>query len=331
MIMINFKKALIASLVALSASSVMAHENGFYLGAGAGYSELDDVCNDYDSLLVGASSKCDDDDNAWSVFGGYLFNPNFALELGYSDLGNFGVSASDGTDSFDLDVDLTAIDLSGVGILPLNDMFSLYARGGYSWVNADVDFDSTFGSADGDDDEGSWVYGAGVGANVTDNLELRADWRRYQDVMDSDDVDLDVYSLLAIYHFGPHAAPVAAPAEEVSLNIQVLFDTDKSVIKPEFEGEIQKAVDFLTAHPEAKAVVEGHTDSTASDAYNQGLSERRANSVMSALVAKGIDAGRLSAVGYGEAKPVADNATKEGRAQNRRVVAEFSGVSIKAN
>jgi OOP family OmpA-OmpF porin len=65
--------------------------------------------------------------------------------------------------------------------------------------------------------------------------------------------------------------------------------------------------------------VSGHTDATGADDYNQGLSERRANSVVAYLVSKDIDAGRLSAVGHGESMPVADNATKDGRAQNRRV------------
>jgi outer membrane protein OmpA-like peptidoglycan-associated protein len=67
-------------------------------------------------------------------------------------------------------------------------------------------------------------------------------------------------------------------------------------------------------------VVEGHTDSTGADAYNQALSERRANSVLRYLVDAGVPASRLSAQGFGESQPVADNDTAEGRAQNRRVV-----------
>jgi OOP family OmpA-OmpF porin len=65
--------------------------------------------------------------------------------------------------------------------------------------------------------------------------------------------------------------------------------------------------------------VEGHTDSQGSESYNQALSERRANTVLNYLVSNGIDGDRLSASGFGENSPVADNATAEGRARNRRV------------
>lgn len=336
--MMNFKKTLLASLVALSASVAMAHDHGFYLGGGAGYVEADDICENL-TAVAGTPNSCDDSsDKAWNVFGGYQINANLAVEAGYSDLGNFqGNVPGTGYGSYSA----KSYDTSILGILPLGEMFNVYARGGYSLVNADTHVNvggTPF--VNGGGSEGAWVYGAGAGLNVTDNVEVRADWRRFDDVGNNSGnnlpaqivqhADLDVYSLQAVYHFGSHAAPAAAPAEQVSLNIQVLFDTDKSNIKPEYQGEVQKAADFLNAHPEAKAVIEGHTDSTASDAYNQGLSERRANSVMNALIAKGIAADRLSAVGYGEAKPVADNATTEGRAQNRRVVAEFEGVAIKA-
>lgn len=335
--MINIKKTLIASLVALSASAAMANDNGFYLGAGAGYVKAHDLCENL-TAVAGTPNSCDDhSDDAWNIFGGYKINRNIAVEAGYSDLGNFQGNAGTGTFG---SYSATSYDTAILGILPLGDMLNVYARGGYSLVNADTHVNPGGIAPKDGGSEGTWVYGAGLGVNVTDNIEVRADWRRYDDVGNNSGgglpaqivqhVDLDVYSLQAVYHFGAHEAPVAAPAEEVSLNIQVLFDTAKSVVKPEYQGEIQKAADFLTAHPEAKAVIEGHTDNVGTDAYNQGLSERRANSVMNAIVAKGIDASRLSAVGYGESKPVASNATAEGRQENRRVVAEFEGVSIKA-
>lgn len=72
-------------------------------------------------------------------------------------------------------------------------------------------------------------------------------------------------------------------------------------------------------HADVNLVINGHTDSRGSDAYNQGLSERRAASVRTFMIAHGCDANKLTSVGYGESKPIADNGTKEGRAKNRRV------------
>jgi OOP family OmpA-OmpF porin len=76
----------------------------------------------------------------------------------------------------------------------------------------------------------------------------------------------------------------------------------------------------LTQLKFVSGTVVGHTDSTGSEAYNQRLSERRAQSVASYLEGKGIAVGRLTATGAGESQPIADNGTREGRAQNRRVV-----------
>jgi OOP family OmpA-OmpF porin len=84
------------------------------------------------------------------------------------------------------------------------------------------------------------------------------------------------------------------------------------------------AAEQLLARPGVKVVVEGHTDSTGSDAYNQGLSQRRADSVLNYLVRKGVPAGRLTARGFGESNPVASNDTAEGRALNRRVALEVN-------
>lgn len=111
-----------------------------------------------------------------------------------------------------------------------------------------------------------------------------------------------------------------AMKENVSIEMKVLFDFDKSDVKPEFSGEVQKVSDFLKQNPAAKATVEGHTDSRGSDEYNQALSERRASAVKDKLVEQGVDASRVDSVGYGEGRPVSDNATAEGRDQNRRVV-----------
>ena len=113
------------------------------------------------------------------------------------------------------------------------------------------------------------------------------------------------------------------PAEPVRVELDVKFDFDKAVVKEESQGDIKSLADFMSQYPATTTVVEGHTDSVGTDAYNQGLSERRANAVRDVLVNQyGVGGDRVSSVGYGESRPVADNATAEGRAINRRVEAE---------
>ena len=101
----------------------------------------------------------------------------------------------------------------------------------------------------------------------------------------------------------------------------VLFDVDSSTIKPTAygSGEIARVSQILNKYPDTTIQVVGYTDSTGSDDYNQRLSELRANSVKNALVAQGVQASRITALGMGEANPVADNNTPEGRQLNRRV------------
>jgi OOP family OmpA-OmpF porin len=120
----------------------------------------------------------------------------------------------------------------------------------------------------------------------------------------------------------PEPAP-AEPVEAVRVELDVKFDFDKSVVKEDSQGDIKSLADFMKQYPQTTTTVEGHTDSVGSDAYNQGLSERRAEAVRDVLVNQhGIDSSRVSSVGYGEAQPVEDNNTDEGRAVNRRVEAE---------
>jgi len=99
----------------------------------------------------------------------------------------------------------------------------------------------------------------------------------------------------------------------------VYFDFDKATIKPEGMAVLNEAAGLLQKHERVVVEVAGHTDSIGTDAYNQGLSERRANAVRDYLASKGVKASRLTARGYGESRPVASNDTEEGRAENRRV------------
>ena len=123
----------------------------------------------------------------------------------------------------------------------------------------------------------------------------------------------------------PAPAPAPEPAPEmqsVRVELDVKFDFDRDTIRPEFRQDIQSLAEFMRTYPSVTTTVEGHTDSVGSDAYNQNLSERRANSVRQALIDEGVEASRVNAVGYGESRPIADNSTDDGRAMNRRVEAE---------
>ncbi len=112
---------------------------------------------------------------------------------------------------------------------------------------------------------------------------------------------------------------------QLQQELLVNFDFDRSDIRPEFEGVIREFADFMRTYTNTNAVIEGHTDSTGPETYNQGLSERRANAVMNALIQRhNIPASRLSAVGYGESRPVAPNDSAQNRALNRRIEAEIT-------
>jgi outer membrane protein OmpA-like peptidoglycan-associated protein len=99
----------------------------------------------------------------------------------------------------------------------------------------------------------------------------------------------------------------------------ILFDLDSATIRPESRPVLDEVLGLLRSEPGWKLTIEGHTDATGGDAHNQELSLQRAGSVKAYLVAAGIVAEQLKTQGYGESKPVADNATELGRAQNRRV------------
>ena len=99
----------------------------------------------------------------------------------------------------------------------------------------------------------------------------------------------------------------------------IQFDTGKAAILPASEPVLQEVEKLLESRTDLKIRIEGHTDNVGQRPANQALSQRRAQAVMGWLIANGIDAARLSAQGFADTKPVADNGTEEGRAKNRRV------------
>jgi len=137
---------------------------------------------------------------------------------------------------------------------------------------------------------------------------------------------VDIYGCPGSVAPAPKPAPAPAPAKKCDpIVLGVKFDTNKADIKPVYHNELKKVGDFLKENPKAKGTIEGHTDSIGGKAYNAKLSQRRAESVRNYIIKNfGIDAGRIAAKGFGLIKPVADNKTKAGRTQNRRIEANFS-------
>jgi OOP family OmpA-OmpF porin len=97
------------------------------------------------------------------------------------------------------------------------------------------------------------------------------------------------------------------------------FDIDKATIKPESMGTLNMVVQVMKDNPDVKFEVDGHTDNTSTPAHNQTLSQQRADAVMAQLIVMGVDPARLTSKGFGDSKPMADNTTLEGKANNRRV------------
>jgi outer membrane protein OmpA-like peptidoglycan-associated protein len=108
---------------------------------------------------------------------------------------------------------------------------------------------------------------------------------------------------------------------EITLNMpsDITFDVDRSDVKPQFQQTLYNVAQTLREYESTTVDVAGHADSTGTDEYNMALSQRRADSVARVLSSNGVNPVRIVAVGFGESRPIADNATVSGRAQNRRV------------
>lgn len=154
-----------------------------------------------------------------------------------------------------------------------------------------------------DNHQSEWMAGVGVGVNFGGGAKAPAP-------VVAEPVAEVVYE------------EVVEVAEPVRVELDVKFDFDKAVVKQDSYSDIENLAEFMKQFPQTATTVEGYTDSVGNPAYNQKLSERRAGAVRDVLVNQyGVEADRVNAVGYGKDRPAADNATREGRAINRRVEA----------
>ncbi|HEB9317039.1 TPA: fibronectin-binding outer membrane protein CadF [Campylobacter coli] len=245
-----------------------------------------------------------------------------------------------------LTTDITRTYLSAIKGIDLGEKFYFYglAGGGYEDFSKGA-FDNKSG--------GFGHYGAGLKFRLSDSLALRLETR---DQISFHNANHSWVSTLGIsFGFGTKrekvvaeqvkevaieprvAAPVQSqcPAEpregamldengcEKTISFEGHFGFDKVDINPSFEEKIKEIAQILDENARYDTILEGHTDNIGSRAYNQKLSERRAESVAKELEKFGVDKDRIQTVGYGQDKPRSSNDTKEGRADNRRVDAKF--------
>jgi len=339
--------------------------SAWYMGAGVGRTRAKIYNNDLANRMAGAGLpltgfNADNKDTGYKLFLGKQLNRYLAVEAGYFDLGEFSFDAMT-TNSRMLhgETKFRGVNLDLVGRLPLTERLTFLARGGVQYTKAKTHFsgsrlDAVTVANPPNEGRRHGKYGVGLEYALSENMALRGEVERYRvtdAVQNRGDIDTATVSL--VWKFGrpvkaayvapapveaapaPAPAPVApapapAPApvptsEKVSIAAEALFDFDKAIVKPEGKAALDEFMQKLQGLNTEVMIAVGHTDSVGTNAYNEKLSLRRAEAVKAYMVSKGLDPARLYTEGKGETQPVADNATAEGRAKNRRVTIEVVG------
>ena len=308
---------LIVGAMAIAFAGASFANDQWYLGATLGHYDLD-------------SDRATSDDHNAATLGlqaGKYVAENVAIELGYG--------ANAGHDDFSVP-SLNALMWIGDDA----NSWRPYLLGGVNHY----DFDDTSNLILGHDDKSNQLMlGLGMGTQFNGSVEFRADVRGMSGLGDNDGNDYGFQlSLNKLIGQTSAPAPVAAPvvaapvvaepeaAQEaevrtITVRLNVEFEFNKDTVLAIYGDQLDAIAAAMKVHEDIDLVLEGHTDSSGSDDYNMSLSDRRAKAVKAKLVADyGIPAERVSAMGYGETQPIADNETDEGRARNRRVVGEMS-------
>ena len=338
--------------------------SAWYIGAGVGQSRATiDEPRLRASLAANGETVTgftkDQRDTGYKLFVGRQLNQYVAVEAGYFDLGKFDFkSTTSGNGVLNGQAGFRGVNLDVLGQLPLSQRLSLLGRVGMHYTKTNTEFSGNrlLGSTNTHASERKLnaKLGLGLEYKFSEALALRGEVERYRlnDAVGNRG-DADLYSVSLVYKLGrpasatpayqpaPEVAPVvampapvivAAPApapvaEKVSFASEALFDFDQSTLKPQGKAALDQLLGQLTGMDLEVIVTVGHTDAVGSDAYNQKLSQRRAEAVKAYLVAQGVETNRVYTEGKGETQPVADNTTAAGRAKNRRVTAEVVGTS----
>jgi len=359
----------LAGFALINTSMAMAEDSGFYIGGNVGQSvsHLDE--SGMTNRVAGpglsiTSVNRDNRDIGYKLYGGYQANDYFSLESGWFDLGrhNF-TSTTTPAGSLLGKIKVRGVNLDALLRLPLTDQFSVFGRGGMTYAQTRDSFSTTGALAlPANPNPNKWAwnpkYGVGLDYNLTRSFGIRAEAERYRinDAVGGKG-NIDLFSLGMTYRFGmeepapvavavvePEPAPVVvtpppAPVKTVfasDSSANSLFGFDKSILRPEGKQALDKFVEDLHGASFETMAVTGHTDRIGSDAYNQKLSERRANAVRNYLVEfGGIPADKITARGAGESNPVTkreDCAGKDGNplitclAPDRRVEVDVTAM-----
>lgn len=309
----TFKTVASAILLFITATAIASE--GLYLGPSISHYRLDkdrSYSGSSDSTLLGANL-------------GYRFSGPIAIEAGYAQ--NIGGQ----------DLDVIKLDL----------LYYLSDRNGWApyFLLGLTDFDRDKRPSLKNGEHSTQQLGAGFGVSkmLNQHWQARGDGRFQQKISGGESGTIDLAFNLGInYYFNPPAvaavvqepepAPALQPAPQtraMTIRLNVEFEFDKDVVRNIYGDEIQSIANAMKVHDDIELVLEGHTDSVGSEAYNQNLSARRAAAVKARIVEDyGIPSNRISTVGYGESRPIADNNTDEGRARNRRVVGELTFTEV---
>ncbi len=281
--------AFAASALALGVSVAAQADDHFYAGASAGYFDTHEMESTVNEGVAGLQL-------------GYHFNPDWSVELGQLS----GLATQHDHQQV---ISLTA------AYRLWGDQTQILAVGGIQnlrYTNSEVEP----------------VLGLAVSHYFSDNLEGRVT------VLGGVESNEYMTSTLSLnYHFGTHQDAVAepepekvAPAVVMTKTLHAHFDVDKSKVRAADRAEIVPVAQAMKANPGSTATIVGHTDSTASEGYNQKLSERRADAVKKVMVEEGVNPQAIETSGRGEMEPVESNDTAAGRQANRRIEAVVTGL-----
>ena len=360
----NTLKAILLTSMLPFAANAAQELTPWYVGGGLGVNNYEPNC---DMKTMKSCGK--DDPYAWDVFGGYLFNDYFGVELGYRDLGR--AEWVDYANKMN-DVGAKGLSLGVVGFWPIADRWSLSAEAGA--MNYTLSNNKEYGSEYYSDSGIAPYIGAGIGYNITENLKLQAKYRRYEN-LDEDKwntlaMESNYWGLELSYRFGTPAAvvaPIVAAVVVDSDNDGVTDDMDQcpdtaanhkvdakgctiytetteqrdlgsiqfannsSVVKTESFEHIEKLATYMNKNPESTVLISGHASDVGKADYNMALSDKRAKAVAKILVEKyGINQDRVEAKGFGITQAVIQGNSAEANKANRRIEAHVTGVKREA-